>query len=629
MCGLCGVVGPVDRAAPDHIEAMAKSLRHRGPDDAGSWTRRFSIDGADQVVALGHTRLSILDLSPLGHQPMLSSDGTIAVAYNGEIYNFRALREELRALGSCFGSECDTEVLIEAWRHWGLDAFDRFVGMFACAIWDQPQQKLVLARDRLGIKPLYYSLLDDGLLLFGSELRALRVHPQFRAEIDRASLAGFLQHGYVSGPETIYAGSRRLMPGGYLVWQRGRVDLGSYWRITDPAESAPPDAFGEVVDRLESLLGDAVEMRLIADVPLGAFLSGGIDSSAVVALMRDRATGPVRTFSIGFSDGSFDEAPHARAVAEHLGTEHVELYVDRSQATEVAHQLPDLYDEPFGDQSAIPTVLLSRLTRRHVTVALSGDGGDELFGGYDQYAKLHQLVPWLRAPLVLREAAGWAGARLPLPISVRRALSHLRSKQARDVAEALLRFYDPSDLDAACGESADRSRAAYREAFDGAQRREPVCRAMVADARTYMVDDILTKVDRASMSVGLEARVPILDHRVARFAFSLPLSILWHGGLRKAPLREIAYRRIPRALLDRPKQGFGIPIGSLLATEIDVWSRRHLARSRLLEEGNLDPDGVERLVAAARKQPAGITQLWSLLCFQRWFARNHRGEALD
>lgn len=627
MCGFCGVVGPAGSAAPERVEAMTQGLRHRGPDDFGSWRRAFVAGGAEQVVALGHRRLSILDLSPLGHQPMLSSDERIAVAYNGEIYNFRALREELRALGSTFRTECDTEVLIEAWRQWGLTAFDRFVGMFAFAIWDDRQQKLVLARDRLGIKPLYYSQLDDGLLLFGSELHALRAHPRFRSEIDRASLAGLLQHGYVSGPESIYASTRRLMPGSYLVWECGKVELGRYWRLTDRASEAPPEGFAAVVDRLEEILGDAVELRLIADVPLGAFLSGGIDSSAVVALMRERARGPVRTFSIGFRDAAFDEAPHARAVAEHLGTDHVELYVDRSQAAEVAHQLPDLYDEPFGDQSAIPTVLLSRLTRQHVTVALSGDGGDELFGGYDQYEKLHRLAPWLRAPRPLRQAIGAAAARLPLPSSVQRAANHLRGRTPREIAESLLRFHDPSDLRAACG--ADVRLDTYRAAFDGSPRPEAARRAMIADACTYMVDDILTKVDRASMSVGLEARVPIIDHRVVRFAYSLPLSIVWHGGLRKAPLREIAYRRVPRALLDRPKHGFGIPIQSLLGRELEAWTQRYLARDRLLEEGHLDPGGVERLVADARRQPAGITRLWSLLCFQRWFARNHRGERLD
>lgn len=629
MCGLCGLVGPAARSAPESVEPMARTLRHRGPDDAGAWSRRFATASGEHVVALGHTRLAILDLSPLGHQPMLSSDGRIAVAYNGEIYNFRALREELRALGSSFRSECDTEVLIEAWRHWGLGALDRFVGMFAFALWDDRRQQLVLARDRLGIKPLYYTHFDDGCLVFGSELHALRAHPRFQVEIDRGSLAHFLQHGHVAGPQTIYAGTQKLMPGDYLVWERGSIQLGSYWRLTDPADEPPPADFPAAVDRLETLLGDAVELRLIADVPLGAFLSGGIDSSAVVALMRERASGPVRTFSIGFAEASYDEAPHARAVAEVLGTEHVELYVGRKEAVEVAHQLPELYDEPFGDASAIPTVLLSRLTRRHVTVALSGDGGDELFGGYEQYPKLHRLLPWLRVPRPLRVLVAAAGARMPLPPSARRGLSHLRGEGPRDVAEALLRYYDEADLRAACGPVVGRGQAAYREAFDAAPLREPTRRAMLADARTYLPDDILTKVDRASMSVGLEARVPILDHRVVRFAYSLPLALIWHGGLRKAPLREIAYRRIPRALLDRPKQGFGIPVASLLSAELDAWVRRYLAPARLREEGHLDPDGVERLLAATRAQPSGTAQLWSLLCFQRWYARNHRGEALD
>jgi asparagine synthase (glutamine-hydrolysing) len=628
VCGLCGLVGPLAGAAPERVDPMARTLRHRGPDDFGTWSERFRTADGEQVVALGHTRLSILDLSPLGHQPMASSDGNLIVAYNGEIYNFRALRDELRALGSSFRSECDTEVLLEAWRHWGLNALGRFVGMFAIALWDVRAQRLVLARDRLGIKPLYYTLFDDGLLVFGSELHALRAHPRFRPQIDRDSLAGFLQHGHVAGPETIYEGTLRVMPGGYVVWDRGRIELGSFWRLVDPDEPATSD-FDAAVDRLETLLGDAVELRLVADVPLGAFLSGGIDSSAIVALMRERATGSVRTFSIGFSEASFDEAPHARAVAEVLGTEHVELYVERKEAVDVARELPDLFDEPFGDSSAIPTVMLSRLTRRYVTVALSGDGGDELFGGYDQYAKLHSLLPWLRAPRQLRRAAAALGARAPLPFALRRALAHLDADGPRDVAESLLRYYDARDLQAACGPGIGRRRTPYREAFDGAPRREPERRAMLADARTYLPDDILTKVDRASMSVGLEARVPILDHRVVRFAASLPLSVLWHGGLRKAPLRAIAYRRIPRTLLDRPKQGFGVPIASLLARDLEAWRLRYLSPRRLREEGLLDPAGVERLVTAAGRHPAGVSQLWSLLCFERWFARHHRGEALE
>jgi asparagine synthase (glutamine-hydrolysing) len=623
------MIGPARRAAAERVEGMARTLRHRGPDDFGTWSTRFRAGDAEHAVALGHTRLAILDLSPLGHQPMHAGDGALTVSYNGEIYNFRALREELAAAGARFRSECDTEVLLEAYRAWGEDACDRFVGMFAFALWDAPRARLVLARDRLGIKPLYYAFADDGLLLFGSELRALREHPAFRPDIDRAALAGFLQHGFVSGPATIYAHARRLMPGEVLVWERGRIHCRPYWRLSDPAVTPAPADFDTAVDALEDVLGLAVEQRLIADVPLGAFLSGGIDSSAVVALMRERASGTVRTFSIGFREPGYDEAPHAAAVARHLGTEHTELYVERKHALQVAHEMPELYDEPFGDPSAIPTVLLSRLTREHVTVALSGDGGDELFGGYLQYGKLARLQPWLRVPRPLRRLLAAAAPVVPLR-SARRALGHLGGGGPRDVAEGLLRFHDPRELAAACGDDGSAARAGYRRAWDEAPLADPVRRAMVADTASYLPDDILTKVDRASMSVALEARVPIIDHRVVRFALSLPLSLLWHGGRTKAPLRALVERRVPRGLLERPKQGFGIPIESLLARELVRWSERYLAPARLAEEGLLDPAGVARLVARAKDAgAAGATPLWFLLCFERWLARNHRGEAAD
>ena len=628
MCGFCGVIGPARRAAPERIEAMARALRHRGPDDAGSWTASFPGENGDQALAFGHARLSILDLSPLGHQPMHSADGTLTITYNGEIYNFRDLREELRRSGSSFRSECDTEVLLEAYRVWGVDAFDRLIGMFAFALWDAPRRRLVLVRDRLGIKPLYYAHdPSDGLLTFGSELHALRAHPSFDPRIDREALAHFLQNCYVTGPATIYTSVRRLQPGDYLVWQDGRISTHTYWRLTDPPDEPPPTRFEDAVARLELLLGDAVERRLIADVPLGAFLSGGIDSSAVVALMQERATHKVRTFSIGFADQGFDEAPYASAVARRLGTDHTELYVRREEAVRIAHELPDLFDEPFGDSSAIPTVALSRLTRRHVTVALSGDGGDEIFGGYTHYAKLRSLLRPFAAPRSLRRLASAMAPLVPAP-SVRRGLGHLAAATPAELSESLVQYYSLAEVRAACG--AVRPRDGYRAAFEGAPVADPVRKAMFADARVYLPDDILTKVDRASMSVALEARVPILDHRVVRFGLSLPREITWHGGQTKAPLRAIAAHRIGRELLERPKHGFGIPIGTLLAEELPRWTATYLAPDRLTEEGHLDPRGVERLLARARAGAGpDAAPLWNLLCFQRWFARNHRGEQVD
>ena len=361
MCGLCGVIGPTGRAGVDDILAMTRSLAHRGPDDEGTWTGRFSGSDTEWDVALGHTRLSILDLSRAGHQPMASDDGRLVIAYNGEIYNHRELRAELERGGARFRSQCDTEVVLEAWRAWGAAAVERFNGMFAFAIWDGERGRLALARDRLGIKPLHYGLVG-GCLFFGSELGALRAYAGFRAEIDPTALQTYLRFGWLTGERTIYQKVRRVLPGHVVTWQDGQLTSESFWRVTDYAPDGPDGSlndFESAVDALDEKLGAAVEARLISDVPLGAFLSGGVDSSAIVALMKERARGAVKTFSIGFEDGAFDEAPFARAVAKHLGTEHTELYVGSDHAREVLRALPTLYDEPFSDPSAIPTVLLS------------------------------------------------------------------------------------------------------------------------------------------------------------------------------------------------------------------------------------------------------------------------------
>jgi len=399
-------------------------------------------------------------------------------------------------------------------------------------------------------------------------------------------------------------------------------------RWDDPPPDPLPSRFEDVVTSLDGLLGDAVERQMISDVPLGAFLSGGVDSSTVVALMQERATRPVRTFSIGFREEGWDEAPYARAVAEHLKTEHTELYVTPEDAAIVAEELPSLFDEPFADASAIPTTLLSRLTRKHVTVALSGDGGDELFGGYRHHRRFHQLRPLLRAPAGLRR---WLAplARFAPPGGVRNLLAHLRAPDGARLALRLESSFEDSALARACGEEGGRPTETFLTAFRGAPTSDDVRRLAYADARLYLPDDILVKVDRASMSVALEARVPLLDNRVIQFGLALPLETVWRGGDAKAPLREVLYRRVPRSLIDRPKHGFGIPIHALLKKQIDGWKVHHLDPRRLRDQGLLDPAGVEALLADARARfdpVIGATALWRLLCFQRWYAWNHLGE---
>jgi asparagine synthase (glutamine-hydrolysing) len=624
MCGLVGILARAERAGLDDLEAMTRAIEYRGPDDLGTWSTRFAGPGGEHAIGFGHVRLSIIDLSPLGHQPMASDDGRLVIAYNGEIYNFAAIRAELAVKGHRFRSSSDTEVLIAAYREWGLAALDRLVGMFAFALWDADRRRLVLARDRLGIKPLYYRL-ADGVLTFGSELGALRRHRAFRGEIDRGALGRFLRSGFVTGAQSIYRDTFRVLPGEYVLWEDGELSRHAWWSIADAAREETPADFERVVDELERRLGDAVECRLVADVPLGAFLSGGVDSTAVVALMAERAGGRVRTFSIGFEDARFDESPHARAVAAHLGTDHTELLVTREEALGVARELPVLYDEPFADASAIPTVLLSRLTRRHVTVSLSGDGGDELFGGYAQYGKLDRLLPLHGLPRPARSALAALAGLLPAS-ELRNGLRHLGAPTRTDLALSLISTYTDAELRAACGPDGAAVPDVYRAAFEGAPAGDPVRRAMFADARMYLPDDILTKVDRASMSIALEARVPIIDHRVVGFALSLPRSMFWHGGKTKAPLRALVHRRVPPALIERPKHGFGIPIESLLAGELRVWTDRYLDPGRLREEGIFDPAGVDELVRAARREDR-YRMAWMLIAFERWFARVHRGEA--
>jgi asparagine synthase (glutamine-hydrolysing) len=578
---------------------------------------------------LGHRRLSILDISARGHQPMTSADGKLTIAFNGEIYNFRELREELEQAGAVFRSDTDTEVLLHAYRAWGSGAFPRLNGMFSFAIWDVRGSRLLLARDRIGIKPLFWSL-RDSVLVFGSELCALRLHRGFSQRIDQGALGRYLRHGYVGGTETIYEDVHRLPPGHQLVFDGGDVRIDSYWNLCSPVAECEL-RYEDAIDHLDKLLGDAVEHQLISDVPLGAFLSGGVDSSTVVALMQERSSRPVKTFAIGFEEARWDEAPYARAVAEHLRTEHRSLYVTRSDAAEVARRLPELYDEPFADPSAIPTVLLCRLARRDVTVSLSGDGGDEVFGGYRHYAQLGRLNPWLHLPAAIRGFGGRVAEWLPRG-GVRNGLTHLRSRDSAALAYGLISAFDSSELVAACGEDAGLPSRTYLDAFEGAPTAEAERRAMYGDIAQYLPDDILVKVDRASMSCGLEARVPLLDHRVVEFGLSLPLSFLRRDGGAKAPLREVLYRRIPRALVERPKHGFGIPVHILLASEIRDWRQRYLDPARIRDEGNFDPEGVTRLLAHASQrfdEALETTVVWRILCFQRWYARIHRGESMD
>jgi asparagine synthase (glutamine-hydrolysing) len=642
MCGIAGFWTPGGAALPaadGAVRAMADALRHRGPDDAGTW-----LDG-EAGIALGHRRLSILDLSPCGHQPMVSADGRWVLAFNGEIYNFAELRAPLEAAGVRFRGHSDTEVLLEAIARWGVvPAVQRAAGMFALAAWDREARALHLARDRFGEKPLYHGWMG-GTFLFGSELKALRAHPAWRGAVDRGALALFLRFNCVPAPFSIYEGVRKLLPGHVAtVTGRGEPATEPYWSLEEAALRGAREPLEgsdeELVARTEACLGTTIAQQMVADVPLGALLSGGIDSTTVVALMQAASARPVRTFTIGFHEKGYDEAGHARAVARHLGTEHTELYVTPQEALDVIPSLPTLYDEPFGDSSAVPTFLVARLARAHVTVALSGDGGDEMFGGYTRYFLGERI--WRRlsgVPHPLRLAGAAALRTLP-PAAWQRVADVLQAAlpPGRRVAHAGDRVHKLAGLfGAASGLDMYRLLVSHwREpaalVVDGHEpeaRHATLARAgglsslvermMLTDAQTYLPDDIMVKVDRATMGVSLESRAPFLDHRVAEFAWRLPLRAKVRDGIGKWVLREVLVRHVPRALVERPKMGFGVPIDHWLRGPLRGWAADLLAPERLRREGFLRPGEITR---RWRQHQAGTHNwqyhLWDVLMFQAW-----------
>jgi asparagine synthase (glutamine-hydrolysing) len=653
MCGITGFLDTTESQGYEELCAiahrMASTLRHRGPEDQGVWADPAS------GIAFGHRRLSIIDLSLAGHQPMHSSCGRYVVTYNGEIYNFKTLRQELAALGQTFHGHSDTEVMLAGIAHWGVEvAVKKFNGMFAFALWDRQEKTLSLSRDRAGEKPLYYGW-SGKTFLFGSELKALQQHPALRAEVDRGVLALYVRHNYITAPHSIYKGIYKLIPGTVLTIRGFGTNASPkpYWSAKCAAEDGLGHAFEgserEAVDELDALLNQAIRIRMEADVPLGAFLSGGIDSSLVVSIMQANSNRPVKTFTIGFENGAFNEAQSAKIVAAHLGTEHTELYVTSEEAMGVIPRLPTLYDEPFADSSQIPTFLVSQLARRHVTVSLSGDGGDELFGGYSNYLygrNVFRKIGWM--PRGLRAAA--ANSLRPLakidwnallekrqafvPDSLRgrdltRVLQKLTSLLSVHDRETLYRVLLSYWMDPASVVLDAREKATPLTDKDAWAKLEDFVHVMMySDTVMYLPDDILVKVDRAAMGVSLESRVPFLDHRVIEFAWRLPLSMKIKGAVGKSPLRQLLHRYVPKQLVERPKQGFSIPIHEWLRGPLRPWAEELLSESRLNREGYFSAAPIRRIwsehLTGRRNWQA---QLWGVLTFQAWL--EHREAAIS
>lgn len=655
MCGIVGIISNNNKDLAVTVSHMAETLRHRGPDDFGVWT------DDSKGVALGHRRLSILDLSSEGHQPMVSPSGRYIISYNGEVYNFMELRKELEQNGFKFRGHSDTEVLLSCFEKWGVEsAVKRFIGMFAFALWDRDSSVLYLVRDRLGIKPLYFGWSGKSFI-FGSELKSFYRYPYFDAEINRDAMALYLRYNCIPSPYSIYRNIYKLAQGCILTIPLQKAGYYSdfspypeeegatwkpkrYWSSHEIAREANENLFtgseNAAAEHLEKLLKDSIKMRMVADVPLGAFLSGGIDSSIMVALMQVQSSRSVKTFTIGFEEEEFNEAKHAKAVAEHLGTEHTELYITPREAMDVIPRLPQLYDEPFSDSSQIPTYLVSHLTRQHVTVSLSGDGGDELFGGYMRHfafqalwKHIGRIPPSLRrffaSSLNLLSPDNWTQLfrtfeflvprrrRVSLPGNKIYKLAQVfKQNSPESMYTALVSHWrEPDSIVLGAREPA----TIPTDHSNGSLFSNYAQWVMYLDAITYLPDDILAKVDRASMGVSLEARVPLLDHRVVEFAWRLPISMNIRNGQGKWLLRQILYKYVPQEIIERPKMGFSIPVGMWLRGPLRDWAEDLLSEKRLREEGFFNREPI-RAKWTEHLNGRGDWQhdLWDVLMFQAW-----------
>lgn len=655
MCGLTGFIVPNNHYNADElgrtIKKMTDRLHHRGPDDSGIW------NDVKNGIALGHRRLSIVDLSAHGHQPMSSACGRYVIAFNGEIYNYKNLKQELDSLNNKYNwrGHSDTEVLLAAISLWGLEkSVKELNGMFAFALWDKKTQVLSLARDRIGEKPLYYGW-QKNTFLFGSELKALKAFPDWQAEIDRNALALYMRHNYIPAPYSIYQNIYKLTAGSILSLPLANIHkkneaftIKPYWSAKDVVEENINTPFlgsdKQAIIELDFLLTDAVKLRMEADVPLGTFLSGGFDSSLVTALMQKQSKSPIKTFSIGFHEAAYNEAQHAKKIANHLGTEHTELYVSPQQAVDVIPDLPFLYDEPFADSSQIPTFLVAQLAKQHVTVSLSGDGGDELFCGYSRYFLAKDLWKKINIfPLKIRYFISTCIQSVPIQYwnYLFKTFSFLFKKFPINSTDKLLKLteilvaQDPEELykgfvshwkqpslvvkNGIEYPSALTNKQNWIETTDFTER------MMHLDLISYLPDDILTKVDRATMGVGLESRIPLLDHRIVEFAWQLPHSMKNRNGQSKWLLRQVLYQYLPKEMMERPKMGFGVPINEWLKTSLRDWAEDLLDEKKLEEQGFFYPQPIlEKWQEHLSGKRNWSYHLWDVLMFQAWLESQNK-----
>lgn len=623
MCGITGFINFRKDADDSNLRAialkMAGTLSHRGPDGDGAWA------DANSGVALGHRRLAIIDLSQTGHQPMASASGRYIISFNGEIYNFIPLKGRLAGKGHVFKGESDTEVLLAAIEEWGIaQALQEINGMFAFAVWDRKENTLVLARDRVGKKPLYYGWIGN-TFLFGSELKSLRAHPDFNAEIDRDALAAYTRHNYIPAPWSIYKGIFKLPAATFLLIPAdGKKEEKPvrYWGIRAIAEAGCKNPLslsdGDAIQKLDDVLGQAVRQRMVADVPLGCFLSSGIDSSLIAAMMQKCSSSPVKTFSIGFIESSFDESKDARKIANHLGTDHTEFTVTASEMQAVIPSLPQMFDEPFADSSQIPAWYVAKLARQHVTAALTGDGGDESFGGYDRYQTAKHIAPPLfLIPQLLRGALSTTLGKMPATGKMRKFFEIMDANDPDDFYHLMISYWKEKDHILVKG---TEPLYALNDPVQLPRMEDYVSRMMCRDTLSYLPDDVLVKVDRASMAASLEARSPLIDKNVIEYAWSLPMPMKIRNGERKWILRRALERYIPREMFDRPKQGFCIPVGKWLRGPLYEWAESLLAEDRLNREGFFAAPLIRRRWEEhVSGKDDWSYHLWGILMYQAWY----------